>query len=176
LFQEDLIGLGIMENRKTMSDFWDEANSILNKMENQLEQARSYQELHKEQLAMYKSTIDSSVSFNKERIDAIEKRWGHIRSTVVAISLACLAYFMTAGTMISQRPTVKEVNEIIDKKDFSTTDEVIDGFGVVIDDTYGILLEKEVITNQEQKILIKETQRGVFKELDPTSVSRSVGK
>jgi len=158
-----------MTNVKTMGDFVGEARRILDEM-------NATHKLHEKQLDMYKSVMDTAIQFNKERIeafdkrqDSFEKRWGNMRSILIGFMGVFLVAFVTDRIELNARPTTETI-----EKDYVSKEDVLQGFGSVIDDTYFTFETLDLITHEEGLQLKDEAENGVLKEIDPEYKTRSV--
>jgi len=157
-----------MDSNKEMSEFVSEAREVLNKIE-------AHHEIHEQQLKAYKEMMDISLLVNKERIDQFEKRWANIRSVIIVIVGIFLLSFVSDKIELRNRPTNEDIGIIIDeiKEDYVTKDNILRGFGVIIEDRYDIMERLGTITHDESKTLKSEVKKDVQTEVDPKTVSRS---
>jgi len=159
---------GVMTSVNTMGDFVGEARRILNEME-------ATHKLHEKQLDMYKDVMDTAIQFNKERIDAsekrqdtFEKRWGNMRSILIGFMGLFLVAFIGDRIELNARPTTTKIEDEYTKKS-----DVLQGFGSVIDDTYNTFETLQLITHEESYQLRLEAKKSVLEEIDPDRAARS---
>lgn len=153
-----------MDNGEAMGDFLTEARSILNKIE-------THQEVHAQQLEMYKDMIHGSMLLHKERMDSFEKRWAGTRNVLIVIVSVFMLSFISDKIALNSRPTEDEIE--IKLKEYVPVENVLRGFGVVIDDNYGVHETIGDITKDESKELSSQAKKEVLKEILPNYVERS---
>lgn len=154
-----------MSNDEAMSDFLREARTILDKIE-------SHQEIHAQQLTMYEKMIQNSITLHKERMDSFEKRWAGTRNVLIVIVSIFMLSFISDKIALNNRPTEEEIDTKL--QEYVPMDEVLRGFGVVVDDTYETMEWMGDLTHDEAKELSDQTKKSVLKEVDPNYVERSV--
>jgi len=151
-----------MDNERAMSEFLNEANSILM-------QIKTHQSVHEQQLEMYKEIVNTSIAFNKERMDLFEKRWATMRSILIGFMGLFLLSFISDRIELQQRPTTEEIEDV-----FLEKEDAYRGFGIVIDDVYDILYLSDILTHDEADELSTQTKKDVLKEVEPNYVERSI--
>ena len=156
-----------MSNGEAMSEILAEAKSILDKIE-------SHQEIHAQQLEMYKEMVHNSMSLHKERMDSFERRWAGTRNVLIALVSLFMLSFISDKLALNDRPTEEEIKLMLNE--YAPIGDVLNGYGVVIDDTYNILETTGTLTHDEASELSIQAKKDVVKEIYPNYVERSIKK
>lgn len=156
-----------MNNVEAMSDFLAEAKSILNKIE-------THQEVHSQQLGMYEKMIQNSISLHKERMDSFEKRWASTRNILIVIVSVFMLSFISDKIALNNRPTEEEIE--VRLKEYVPIEDIMRGFGVVIEDNYNIHETLGDITSDEAEELSTQAKKELQREVLPNYVERSAVK
>lgn len=158
-----------MTNANKMGDFINEAKRILSEID-------SRQEIHENQLNTYKEIINTSIAFNKERMEAfdkqvekIERRWTATRNVMIGILSVFMLSFVSDKYALQNRPTTEDI-----QKDYPTKTDVLQGFGAVIEDNYNTYETLDLMTHDEAEQLKSEAESDVLKQVDPAYKTRSI--
>jgi len=158
-----------MTNANKMGDFIGEAKRILSDID-------AHQEIHENQLNTYKEIVNTSIAFNKERMEAfdkqiekIEKRWTATRNLMIGILSIFMLSFVSDKYALQSRPTTEEI-----EKDYPNKTDVLQGFGSVIEDNYNTYETLDLMTHDEAEQLKSEAEDAVLKQVDPNYKPRTV--
>lgn len=150
-----------MDKGSEMSDFLADARMLLAEM-------KTTMEVIKEQNKSYREGIEKDISFQMERIKAVESRWAVLRGVVISVLILVIGAIVSGGVVIEHYPTEEEV-----KSEYVTKDQIFRAFGRTIEDRYDVLKDKDILTNEEAKEGESSVKSEVIKEIDPNYRTRS---